>query len=292
MRLSSRCAPSSPSATVAPRRRRLARAGGVRCALASDEDRARRLTIGSRSLPPGVAEALTPPFTRPGSRPVRAPGRSALGRLRLGGCDRPVRRRSDRIGVSASSPKRSQAGSPRGRWMRSSALAIAGGRAATWRRVAGYPRAVAPVLCRFAWQVASGFGTGSFGVGEIHRGPSPDRVARLSRPAGRGERSMYVRIARFAGGDRNWDEFAAGVRDTIRSGGQGTPFEKASDAFSLMMLLVYREGNRGSNLVLCETEDDLLLFDASLFEVTPASGRGARTSVEMYEVVLDEKPGT
>jgi hypothetical protein len=41
---------------------------------------------------------------------------------------------------------------------------------------------------------------------------------------------MYVRIARFEGGDRNWDEFAAGVRDTIRSGGQGTPFEKASDA--------------------------------------------------------------
>jgi hypothetical protein len=103
---------------------------------------------------------------------------------------------------------------------------------------------------------------------------------------------MYVRIARFEGGDRNWDEFAAGVRDTIRSGGQGTPFEKASDAVARMMLLVDREGNRGANLVLCETEDDLRQVDAALNEVTPAGGRGARTSVEMYEVVLDEKPGT
>jgi len=103
---------------------------------------------------------------------------------------------------------------------------------------------------------------------------------------------MYVRIARFEGGDRNWDEFAAGVRDTIRSGGQGTPFEKVNDAVARMMLLVDREGNRGANLVLCETDDDLRRVDAALNEVTPAGGRGARTSVEMYEVVLDEKPGT
>jgi hypothetical protein len=103
---------------------------------------------------------------------------------------------------------------------------------------------------------------------------------------------MYVRIARFEGGDRNWDEFAAGVRDTIRSGGQGTPFEQVSDAVARMMLLVDRESNRGANLVLCETEDDLRRVDAALNEVTPASGRGARTSVEMYEVALDEQPGT
>jgi len=28
--------------------------------------------------------------------------------------------------------------------------------------------------------------------------------------------SMYVRIARFEGGERNWDEFAANVGETIR----------------------------------------------------------------------------
>jgi hypothetical protein len=103
---------------------------------------------------------------------------------------------------------------------------------------------------------------------------------------------MYVRIARFEGGDRSWDEFAAGVRDTIRSDGQGTPLEKAIDAVARMMLLVDREGNHGANLVFCETEDDLRRVDAALNEVTPAGGRGARTSVEMYEVLLDETPGT
>ncbi|HEX2708424.1 MAG TPA: hypothetical protein VHM66_10505 [Solirubrobacterales bacterium] len=59
-----------------------------------------------------------------------------------------------------------------------------------------------------------------------------------------------------------------------------------------MMLLVDRESNRGANLVLCETEDDLRRVDAALNEMTPAGGPGARTSVEMYEVALDEKPGT
>jgi hypothetical protein len=103
---------------------------------------------------------------------------------------------------------------------------------------------------------------------------------------------MYVRIARFKGGDRNWDEFAASVRDTISSGGEGTPFENASDAVARMMLLVDREGNRGANFVFCETEDELRRVDAALNEITPAGGRGARTSVEMYEVLLDEKPGT
>jgi hypothetical protein len=103
---------------------------------------------------------------------------------------------------------------------------------------------------------------------------------------------MYVRIARFEGGDRDWDEFAAVVRDTIRSGGQGTPFEKVSDSVARMMLLVDRENNRGANLVLCETEDDLRRVDAALGEMTPPGGRGPRTSVEMYEVALDEKPST
>jgi hypothetical protein len=66
---------------------------------------------------------------------------------------------------------------------------------------------------------------------------------------------MYVRIARFEGGERNWDEFAASVGETIRSGGQGMPFEKVADVTKRVMLFVDRETNRGANLVLCETED-------------------------------------
>lgn len=99
---------------------------------------------------------------------------------------------------------------------------------------------------------------------------------------------MYVRIARFEGGERNWDQFAASVGETIRSGGEGTPFEKVAGVTKRVMLFVDREHNLGANLFLCETEDDLRRIDAALDETTPAAGRGARTSVEMYEVLLDE----
>jgi hypothetical protein len=102
---------------------------------------------------------------------------------------------------------------------------------------------------------------------------------------------MYVRIAQFEGGDRSWDDFAAGIRDSIRSGAEGTPLEKNLEAIKRVMLLVDRESNRGANLIVCETEDDLLRVDAALNEMTPAAGRGARTSVEIFEVVLDEEPG-
>ena len=101
---------------------------------------------------------------------------------------------------------------------------------------------------------------------------------------------MYARIAQFEGGDRNWDEFAAGIRDSIRSGAEGTPLETAIDAVKRVMLLVDREGNHGANLVICETEDDLRRVDAALNEMSPAPGRGARMSVDMFEVVLDEEP--
>lgn len=101
---------------------------------------------------------------------------------------------------------------------------------------------------------------------------------------------MYVRIARFEGGERNWDEFADLVRDAIRSGGEGTPLEQASDAIDRMMLIVDRESNHGANLVFCATEDELKKVDEALNAMTPVAGRGVRTSVEMYEVLVDEKP--
>jgi len=100
---------------------------------------------------------------------------------------------------------------------------------------------------------------------------------------------MYARIARFEGGERNWDEFAANVGETIRGGGQGTPFEQVAHVTKRVMLFVDRESNRGANLFLCETEDDLRRIDAALNETTAAAGRGARTAVEMYEVLLDEE---
>lgn len=102
---------------------------------------------------------------------------------------------------------------------------------------------------------------------------------------------MYVRIAKFEGGDRNWDEFAAEIRESIRSGAPGTPLETAVDAMERVMLLADRESGRGANLVACKTEDGMRRVDAALNEMTPEPGRGARTSVEIYEVLLDEEPG-
>jgi hypothetical protein len=101
---------------------------------------------------------------------------------------------------------------------------------------------------------------------------------------------MYVRIARFERGERNWDEFAADVRETIRRGGTDTPFEGVTDAITRVMLLVDRESGRGANIILCETEDDMRRTDAAFNAITPAGGRGARTSVEIYEVLMDEVP--
>jgi hypothetical protein len=101
---------------------------------------------------------------------------------------------------------------------------------------------------------------------------------------------MYVRIARFEGGERNWDELAAGIRETVRTGGVGTPLENAVDTIKRIMLLVDRESNRGANLIVCETEADMRRADDALNAVAPVSGRGPRTSVEMYEVVVDEEP--
>ncbi len=102
---------------------------------------------------------------------------------------------------------------------------------------------------------------------------------------------MYIRIARFEGGEAPWDEFAQGIRESIRSGGKGTPMEAAIDAVQRVVLLIDRENNKGANLIFCETEDDLRRADAALNEMTPVTGRGSRTSVEMYEVAVDERPG-
>jgi hypothetical protein len=102
---------------------------------------------------------------------------------------------------------------------------------------------------------------------------------------------MYVRIARFEGGDGDWDERMAQIGATIRSGGKGTPMEAAASAITRAVLLIDRENNRGANLIFCETDDDLRRADDALNQMSPAGGRGPRTSVEMYEVAFDERPG-
>lgn len=103
---------------------------------------------------------------------------------------------------------------------------------------------------------------------------------------------MWVRIAQFEGGERDWDELAANVGKSIREGGQGTPMEEVIPLVQRLLILADREHNRGANLILCDSEADLRRVDAAMNAMTPAGGRGDRRSVEMYEVLLDEQPGS
>ena len=101
---------------------------------------------------------------------------------------------------------------------------------------------------------------------------------------------MYVRIARFDAGERDWDEFADGVRETVRNSGRGTPIESVAGAITRIMLLADREAGRGANIILSETEEDIRRIDEAFNAITPVPGRGPRTSVEIFEVLMDEAP--
>jgi hypothetical protein len=94
---------------------------------------------------------------------------------------------------------------------------------------------------------------------------------------------MWVRIARFEGGEGNWDERIAQVRERMSSGmggGAEMPVKRG-------LMLADRENSRGANVMFCETEDDLRKVDEFMNNMTIPGGGGTRSSVEMYEVVVD-----
>ena len=95
---------------------------------------------------------------------------------------------------------------------------------------------------------------------------------------------MYVRIARFEGGEANWDERIADIRERMTEGmgdqQQEVPVKRS-------MMLVDRAGGRGASLMFCESEDDLRKVDQFMNSMTPPAGAGSRTSVDMYEIALD-----
>jgi hypothetical protein len=100
---------------------------------------------------------------------------------------------------------------------------------------------------------------------------------------------MYVRIARFENAAGDWDERVEEVRKRM-SGEVDSPMAQARDAVKRAMMLVDRENNRGAGIIFCETEDDLRRVDQAMNEMSPPPGAGTRTSVEIYEVAVDEQP--
>lgn len=101
---------------------------------------------------------------------------------------------------------------------------------------------------------------------------------------------MYVRIARFEGAGGDWDERIEAVRGRIRGGADAGPMEAARDAVKRSMMLVDRDSGRGASVIFCDSAEDARRIDEAMNQMTPPPGGGSRSSVEIYEVALDEQP--
>jgi hypothetical protein len=99
---------------------------------------------------------------------------------------------------------------------------------------------------------------------------------------------VYVRIARFEGSDENWDERIEEVRQRI-AGGDG-PMQEVRGSVKRAMMLVDREGGHGASVIFCDSREDAQKIDQAMNQMNPAPGGGSRSSVEIYEVAIDEQP--
>lgn len=110
---------------------------------------------------------------------------------------------------------------------------------------------------------------------------------------------MYARIARFEGMDpARVDAEAAEMKEQMDAGRSGQlPPGAPEQAQALMevvkrvLMLVDRESGTTLGITFTETEEDLRRADEALNEMSPGEGAGRRTSVESYEVLLDESFG-
>lgn len=98
---------------------------------------------------------------------------------------------------------------------------------------------------------------------------------------------MFVRIARFEGGDpANVDEAISRVRSMMEEGDTPPGLEDARRS----MMLVDRKTGSGLGLTFFDDEDAMRRGDEALNQMTPpADMTGRRTSVEMYEVAVDRE---
>ncbi|MDQ3671822.1 MAG: hypothetical protein M3364_05200 [Actinomycetota bacterium] len=108
---------------------------------------------------------------------------------------------------------------------------------------------------------------------------------------------MYARIARFEGGDvASIDQQVAGMKTQIdESRAKGLPDDASAEMRTLtetvsrFVELVDRKTGTSLGISFCETEDEMRRADEALNQMSPPDDSGGkRTSVEIYEVVLDE----
>ena len=94
---------------------------------------------------------------------------------------------------------------------------------------------------------------------------------------------MYVRLARFEGGDlADADQAIERVRQMSQ---QERP--PGLEGAKRLLMLVDRKNGRGLGLTFFDTEDDMRRGDEALNNMNPGPGGGTRTGVEMYEVGVD-----
>jgi hypothetical protein len=110
------------------------------------------------------------------------------------------------------------------------------------------------------------------------------------------ETSMYARVARFEGGDPSLiDEQVAEMKEQMAAARTGNlpadapeQVRTLMDTVSRFLELVDRTSGASLGIAFCETEEDVQRAHATLNEMSPPEGGPKRTSVDIFEVVLDE----
>lgn len=106
---------------------------------------------------------------------------------------------------------------------------------------------------------------------------------------------MFVRVAQFEGDPAELDKMVEGVRGDLQRGREGGSAPSGMDASAMeglsgvtrVMLLVDRNAGKVANVVFTDSEDELNRADEALNSMSP-QGSGRRTSVEKYELAIDQ----
>jgi hypothetical protein len=107
---------------------------------------------------------------------------------------------------------------------------------------------------------------------------------------------MYARVARFEGADAEGiDKQIDEVKRQLAAGRQGELPDDAPEGARVLMetvsrfvSFVDREHGVLVGITFCETEEAMRRANEALDSMSPSAGAGSRTSVETYEVAIDE----
>jgi hypothetical protein len=111
------------------------------------------------------------------------------------------------------------------------------------------------------------------------------------------EAGMHVRVARFEGADASrmdeeYEQFRKMVRATERPESLSEEvFETLRGKVRRVVSLADREKGVSLDMTFTDNAEDAQAVHEALDSLTPPEGAGRRTSVEIYELMLDEQPG-